>query len=166
MRLQLQSLTVGWPPHATLVLEPGDEKPLNDLFAAIEDKRVLRHGYAPRSGIENLSELRSRVDELRDPPLRACLTALGNAPVGEWIRKLQDACDELVSEISMILYEDRQINRSDVEPAVEDLRQAFRLMALGLSDEYHLMAAESLAGRIETHPRLTETRCNGEDSPT
>jgi hypothetical protein len=131
------------------VLEPGDEKPLNELFVAIEDKRVLRHGYAPRSGIEDLGDLRSRVDELRDP-LRVCLRDLGNAPVGEWIRKLQDACDELVSEISMILYEDRQTKRSDVEPAVEDLRQAFRLIALRLSDKFHLKAAESLVGRIQT----------------
>jgi hypothetical protein len=151
VRLRLQSLIVGWPPQATLVLDPGDEKPLNELFVAIEDTRVLRHGYAPRSGIEDLSDLRSRVDDLRDP-LRACLRDLGNAPVGEWIRKLQDACDELVSEISEILYEERQTERSDVEPAVEDLRQAFRLMALRLSDEYHLEAAESLAGRIQTQP--------------
>ncbi len=151
MRLRLQSLNVGWPPSATLVLEEGDEKPLNDLFVAIEDKRVLRHGYAPRSGIKDLDDLRKRVDDLREP-LRTCLKALGNADVGKWIRKLQDACDELVNEISMILYEDRQIERSDVEPAVEDLRQAFRRLARELSDEYHLEAAESLVERIQTHP--------------
>ena len=67
MRLRLQSLNVGWPPSATLVLEEGDEKPLNDLFVAIEDKRVLRHGYAPRSGIKDLDDLRKRVDDLREP---------------------------------------------------------------------------------------------------
>jgi hypothetical protein len=152
VRWQLQSLNVGWPPSATLVLGKGDEEALNELFAAIEDKRVLRHGYAPRSGIEDLKDLRGRVDQLRGP-LQVCLTDLGNAPVGEWIRKLQEACDELVSEISMLLYEGRETpKRSEVEPAVEELRQAFRLMARRLSAKYHLTAAESLAGRIQTHP--------------
>jgi hypothetical protein len=148
----LKELTVGWPPSARLVREPGDEGPLHRLFVFLEDKMLLRHGYGTRAGITDLDDLSVRVDEVRPKLVDARDALRPKAPISAWLRKLSDACDELLGFIYDAMSASDEAARnpdpSVVAPAVDQLREAFRLVADHVWDEYELPAARNLASRI------------------
>jgi hypothetical protein len=122
-------LTVGWPPQLTLKRVPGDVKALHPLFVFLEDKRLLRYGYGTQAGIASLDDLANRVDVIR-AELFAALTALRpDAPIAEWLRKLEDAAHELLTKTYAAMSERATTapEPADVAPAVNQLRDAFGL---------------------------------------
>jgi hypothetical protein len=148
--LVLKSLTVGWPPQATFEPTRGEEEPLNDLFVFLEDKRLLTRGYGIRGGITDLDTLRARVDDIRDR-LYTALTALRpRAPIAEWLRKLQEACGEIIDAANEVVWESDKAaaEPSDFAPAVDQLREAFRVVAAHVWALYRLPAAGNLADQI------------------
>jgi hypothetical protein len=145
----LKKLVVGWPPAVELERVPGEEEPLNKLFVFLEDKRLLAYGYGIDAGIVDLDDLLRRVDDIRSM-LYVTLAVLGpHAPIAEWLRILRDACGELLKQANRArLGREAASTPSDITPAVNQLRQAFRLTAMRVDDTYDLPAAVNLANRI------------------
>jgi hypothetical protein len=149
-------LVIGWPPSVKLVRTPGHEeeekKTLHGLFVWLEDKRLLRHGYGTRAGITDLEDLRGRVDDIRGRLVPAVAELSPEASIADWLRKLNDACDELLNYASEAIGATEETARnpepSVVAPAVDQLRQAFRLVADHVGALYELPAAKHLADRI------------------
>ena len=89
MAWEIRALTIGWPPSVQLERRAGHEEALDDLFIFLSDKRLLLYGYGPRSGINDLDDLRSRVDIIREP-LRLAVKDVGSkAPIAEWLERLR-----------------------------------------------------------------------------
>lgn len=151
----IQELTFGWPPSAsaTFVRSKGDKETLHPFFVFLEDKRVLTHGYGLAAGVTDLYDLSGRIDDLRDE-IRPVLTALRpDAEISEWIRKLSAACDELLTKTyeaaGASISTANQTPESEIVPAVDQLRDAFRTTANHVWAIYNLPAAQSLARRID-----------------
>jgi len=71
MPWRLRSLTVGWPPQVVIEhTDDAEEQALHELFAFLETKRLLRHGYGTSAGITSLSELADRIDAIRNELFR------------------------------------------------------------------------------------------------
>ena len=150
LALKLKSLIVGWPPQVVLEPTPGDDVALHPLFIFLEGKTLLRYGFGTRAGITDLTDLRSRVDDIRDQ-LRIAMTALPpRASVAQYLRKLQDACHELIGAANTVLWgaDGGAAEPSDLVPAVDQLREAFALVAERVADRYQLPAARHLADQI------------------
>lgn len=147
---ELDSLTVGWPPQLTLKRVPKDEKALHPLFVFLADKRLLRYGYGTQAGIASLDDLANRVDAIR-AELFAALTALRpDAPIAEWLRKLEEAAHELLTKTYAAMSERATTapEPADIAPAVNQLRDAFGWVAEHVFDVYRLPAARNLADQI------------------
>lgn len=150
MPLVLKSLTVGWPPNATLERTSGEEEPLHELFVFLEDARLLTRGYGIRAGIADLDALRTRVDDIRSRLYTALAALPPRAPIAEWLRKLRDACRDIIDEANEVIRESdtAAAHPSDFAPAVDKLREAFREVAAHIFALYRLPAAGNLADRI------------------
>jgi hypothetical protein len=146
----IKSLTVGWPPQVNLERTRGDKEALNTLFVFLEDKRLLRYGYGTRAGITDLTDLAARVDDIRSELLSALTALRPEAPIAEWLRKLEDAGHELLTKTYGVMSgTDKAASEpSDIAPAVNQLREAFRLVAAHVSALYRLPAAGNLADHI------------------
>ena len=146
---EINELTVGWPPSVKLTRRPGEEQALHPLFVILEDKRLLRYGYGPISGIVELSDLASRIDAIRDT-IRPALAALEpDAPSAVWLEKLGTACQQLLTETYRAMsVRDVAPEASDVAPAVNQLRQLFATVASEVWEVYELPAARNLAVHI------------------
>src|SRR5262245_51475729 len=150
MKWVLKSLTVGWPPHVVLERVPGDEETLNELFVFLADKRLLLYGYGIAAGITSLDDLANRVDEIRTELLSTLTKLEPHSPIAEWLSKVQDASQDLLT----YSYQATSGNKpaadpSDVAPAVDQLRDAFRLVAARVVDVYWLPAAKRLRDKID-----------------
>lgn len=157
MPWKIQSLTVGWPPNVTLTPRVPDKDVLHALFAFLSDKRVLLVGYGGSSGIDDVDDLAVRIDALRARLLDA-VSALppGNA-VAEWLHKLQLACHELLGKV----YEEqnskvRRATEADIAPAVDEMRDAFQLLAARVAETYDLPTAARLRDAIAADRRAPD----------
>jgi hypothetical protein len=155
---KLDSLVISWPPAVELKRASGEDALLDSLFVLLEQKRLLRYGYGIDAGITELDDLADRVDELR-ARLIPCLEQLDKlsrtAPVGAWLRRLQDACHELLTTTYRAMDSVRsggpKPKPSDIEPAVNELREAFPLTAIRVDQTYRLPAARRLANLISAN---------------
>jgi hypothetical protein len=144
----LDSLVIGWPPQVVLKRGARDKEVLHPLFVGLEYRQLLSHGYGPHAGINDLQALSERVDGIR-PKLEDALRALRpDAPIAQYLRILSGACDELLGKIYPAMNEKVLPDPSDVAPAVDQLRQAFREVANRVWALYRLPAAGNLASRI------------------
>jgi hypothetical protein len=103
-----------------------------------------------RGTLTSLDDLAQRVDAVRTQ-LFSTLTALKpNAPIAEWLAKLQEAGHELLTQTyrAMSGADDVSSEPSDIAPAVDQLREAFLLVAAHVSEIYQLPAARNLADTI------------------
>lgn len=143
-------MIVGWPPQVKLERTPGDKKALNSLFLFLGDKRLLRYGYGTRAGITDLNDLAVRVDAIRSVLFSTLAELRPDAPVAEWLRKLQDAGHELLDQTNGAVSgrDDAPSDPSDIAPAVDQLREAFRTVAGHVFALYKLPAAGNLADVI------------------
>jgi hypothetical protein len=101
----------------------------------LEDKRLLTRGYGIRAGITDLDTLRARVDDIRARLYTALAALRPRAPIATWLRKLQEACSEIIDEANEVIWEsDNAVaESSDFAPAVDQLREAFRVVAAHVS---------------------------------
>jgi hypothetical protein len=149
---EISALTIGWPPSVQLERRAGHEEALDDLFIFLSDKRLLLYGYGPRSGINDLDDLRTRVDIIREP-LRLAVKDVGSkAPIAKWLERLRMACHELINHATEAINTTDETARSsepsEVVRAVDQLRQAFRLVADHVWAVYELPSARNLAAAI------------------
>ena len=145
----LDSLTIGWPPQVKLKRLPGDEEALHQLFIFLEDKTLLLDGYGPQAGIVTPGELSDRVDLIRAQLLIALQALRPEAPVAEWLRKLQEAAHELNKKANLARFDESATPEpAEIAPAVNQLRDAFAYVAEHVSDVYRLRAAGNLADLI------------------
>lgn len=152
MAWEIRELTFGWPPNVTLVRTPGDEEPLDGLFIFLADKRLLLYGYGPSAGINDLDDLGLRIDDIRNVLVPTVKKLGSKAPIAEWLGKLSSACHELLTTTYRAMNATDETARnpepSVVAPAVDQLRQAFRLVANHVWAVYKLPAARNLAAGI------------------
>ena len=154
MEWEIAALTIGWPPNVQLKRKgkAGHEDALDDLFIFLSDKRLLLYGYGPRSGINDLDGLRSGVDVLRERLLLARNGVGSKAPIYEWLERLRMACHQLVDHATEAINSTDETARgsepSEVVPAVDQLRQAFRLVADHVGAVYKRPSARNLAEAI------------------
>jgi hypothetical protein len=142
----LKTLQIGWPPSVTIAVEPGERDverdQLHDLFVWLADRTLLLQGTGAFTGV---NELYDKIDAIRSE-LTMTKQELGpNPDVARWIDKLSDACQELLKAANEAA---RSSQPPDFTPAVEQLREAFRLSADRVADDYDLPAARKLADRI------------------
>lgn len=144
-----QRANSGVAPIREAHAEAREEQALHPLFVILEDKRLLRYGYGPISGIVELSDLASRIDAIRDT-IRPALAALEpDAPSAVWLEKLGTACQQLLTETYRAMsVRDVAPEASDVAPAVNQLRQLFATVASEVWEVYELPAARNLAVHI------------------
>lgn len=160
MPWRLKTVTVGWLPHMTLEhTDKAEKAPLHELFVFLEGRHVLCDGYGKSAGITSLDDLAVRVDAIRDR-LFAALTKLPpEAPIADWLRKLEEASHELLEQIytAMNARGEPAPEPSDIGPAVDQLREAFAEVAAHVSALYGLPAAGNLADQIrkDLAPRPT-----------
>jgi hypothetical protein len=151
MPIVLESIQVGWPPSATFKFVRGDKAALKDLFLFLADKRLLTRGWGRRAGITDLDDLRGRVDDVR-ASLYTALTGVG-PETAEWLERLRDACSKLIDYVNDAILEPGQPTRpdeSEFAAAVDELREAFRLVAAHVKAVYRLPAAGKLEDRIRS----------------
>jgi len=150
MPWKLKSLTVGWPPNVVIErTDDAEEQALHELFAFLETKRLLRYGYGTSAGITSLRALADRVDAIRDRLFQAIARIAPRAPIAEWLRKLEAASQELLTYVYEAIHsQDAPPGASEVAPAVDELREAYALVAAHVSAAYRLPAAGNLTDHI------------------
>lgn len=156
MPWKLKTLTIGWPPQA--VLQPTDdseEATLHTLFTFLGAKRLLRYGYGTSAGIAELNVLADRIDAIRGALFKAMAELPARAPIAEWLRKLEEATQELLTYTytAMNATEGSAPAAADVTPAVDDLREAYAMVGAHVAAVYKLPAAEYLTDEIRKNLR-------------
>lgn len=147
---KLESLTVGWPPQVVLKrCDDAEEAALHELFTFLGGKRLLRYGYGTSAGITELNGLAERVDAIRDRLFLAMAKLPARAPIAEWLRKLEEASHELLTNA----YKARASEgpappASEIAPAVDELREAYALVGAHVDAVYKLPAAGNLTDQI------------------
>jgi hypothetical protein len=150
MRWTIAELTVGWPPSIRIVRAPGDDEALNPLFLRLGDKRLLLFGYGPTAGITTLDDLAQRIDAIREELFQALAALRPRAPIAVWLNKLQGACQELLTKTyDAINASGAKPSAADIIPAVDELRDAFLIVAQHVAQEYDLPAARTMALTIQ-----------------
>lgn len=152
MRWEIKELSV-WPPSAKITRRPGDDAVLHPLFADLEERTLLISGYGSGAGITTLDDLAHRVDVIRDPLRKSVGDLRRDAPIAEWLRKLQNACHQLLGLIYVAMDDQRrsgkQPDEAEVIGAVNQLRWAFMETANHVAAVYRpLPAAANLAQQI------------------
>lgn len=139
-----------WPPGVTI--EPGrkDVDALHAFFVELEDRRLLRHGYGPPSGIRDLDDLALRIDQVRDYFRDALRGLAPKASVADWLRQAQGPWDELLSKVYAEMSGGRQQpdDLRGLTIAVNQVRDVTQSLAEQVASKYNLPAAESVATRI------------------
>jgi hypothetical protein len=135
-----------------VVLERSDdaeEAALHELFTFLGGKRLLRYGFGTSAGITEPNGLAERVDAIRDRLFAAMSTLPPRAPIQEWLMKLEEASQELLTNA----YDARDSGglappASEIAPAVDELREAFALVGAHVYALDKLPAAGNLTDRI------------------
>jgi hypothetical protein len=151
VKIVLESIELGWLPRVKFARTPGEKEALHTLFAFLEDKRLLTRGYGPRAGINDLDALRSRTDDIR-ASLYTAVEAVGEASSAEWLAKLREACGKLIDSANDAMSDTGTPtpDASDFASAVDQLRDAFCLVAEHVAAVYRLPAARRLADQIRS----------------
>jgi hypothetical protein len=146
----ITELTVGWPPSVKITRAPGDDEALHPLFLQLGDKRLLLFGYGPTAGITTLDDLAQRIDAIRTDLFQALATLRPKAPIAIWLNKLQNACHELLTKAYGAMNSPgTKPSADDILPAVNELRDAFFVVAQHVALEYDLPAARTMALAIQ-----------------
>jgi hypothetical protein len=156
---KLKSLTVGWPPQVVLErTDDAEESALHVLFTFLQGKRLLRYGYGTSAGITDLNELATRIDALRSALFDAMARLPPRAPSAEWLRKLQEASQELLTHAYTAAASKGPAPAvSEVSPAVDELREAYSLVGARVAAVYKLPAAGHLTDQIREDLRAQRT---------
>jgi hypothetical protein len=153
----IAELTVGWPPSVKIVRMPGDAEALHPLFLQLGDKRLLLFGYGPTAGITTLDDLADRIDAIRTELFRALATLRPKATIAVWLNKLQSACHELLTKTYHAMNApEPKPSAEDIIPAVDELRDAFLVVAWNVAQEYDLPAARTMAVAIQRNRAVGE----------
>jgi hypothetical protein len=147
MPLRLKTLKFGWGPlGGEIHVTEGDKAALNPLFVFLRDRRVLLESSARREA--HLPFVTESVKAIRDE-LTATLQRLEpDSDAAPWIERLRAACREFLTSV-----ESRDSpNLAYFQPALAQLRSAFRLVTNHTAAYYGIRAARDLADEMAAHP--------------
>jgi hypothetical protein len=151
-RLRLKSLSPGWGPlHGNIDIAPSDREILHPLFVLLRDRRALLNAPHGRSDAPYVT---ASIEDIRQRLTETLSRLDPSSEAAPWVERMRSACREYLDAV----HATRQGTAppTDFEPALTQLREMFRTVALHVSAVYKLPAAAQLVDEMNEADRRAE----------